>query len=414
MLPIGQFAVFGVTTDCIMQDEHDPYPLDPEEAHIVLEELVDEFPGIEAAVLSGLTRTEFYVAFDGPLDAIGEYLATRYFQFDKVPRTESMRYSYDGLDAVTQLCGVATGIAELPGHPFYAGLVADGLDRAEDLGCSGPTMRSVFELALRNADEASAIMDDLERSRPVGVHLAALLLRRAVEEFPHRPMRILLVGADEESRRVALDLALCEAGTIQVIDPNLLEAKKLASACLGNALPWAALSTELVVADVVVFADDTCGPVPNEFLQRAARLRGVRELCLFDLRSAGSHDVQEGAGLVVVDRVGLLDTVSAEEAIYNAARHQIAFMVNREADVWGRGHETVVLHESLNDFCLENRQYAMQLRPRLIPGAVVSAADVKHVTLHSFRGLLHDCAAWLWDTDIGQPQQLAMSGRTKN
>jgi glutamyl-tRNA reductase len=202
----------------------------------------------EAVCLSTCNRTELYLVDTDPEAA--EARASKALLGDEV---ELYRMTDEA--AALHLFRVAAGLDSLvPGEGEILGQVRD----AYEAGAHGPVLDRLFREALRVGKKVRT--ETAINESPASVSSAAAALAQQV--FGDLSgCRVLLVGAGEVSELAARALAARGATIAAVTSRTQANAETLADAFDARAVPFAALSSELEHADVVVSSTSSTEPI---------------------------------------------------------------------------------------------------------------------------------------------------------
>jgi glutamyl-tRNA reductase len=123
--------------------------------------------------------------------------------------------------------------------------------------------------------------------------VAVEMVRQAVPDFASK--RILMVGAGEMAQLTAQYLRDADAREFVVTTRTLTNARALAEACNGEAVPFAELDEQLVRADIVVTATACPSAILTvQRVRRAQERRNGRTLFLLDLAVPRNIEAEVG------------------------------------------------------------------------------------------------------------------------
>lgn len=280
------------------------------------------FPGAEMVLVSTCNRTELYIA-GVDVDAGRDTLIAHLLSPGSTARVAELgRYFYIKKDsqAAEHLFAVASGLdAMVVGETEILGQVKSALALAEEGGCAGKTIRTLFQNAFKTAKRVHT-ETDLCRGR---VSVSSLAVEFAEKIFDHLPSKtVMIVGAGETAELALKSLIDRGAREILVLNRTHAHGQSLAERCGGRAVPFDLLDDYLARADIVI--SSTSAPhvvVRAAAVQRAVQARKGRPILLIDI--AVPRDIDpEAARLdnVYVYSIDDLQRLAAE----NLARRQDA------------------------------------------------------------------------------------------
>jgi len=248
----------------------------------------------EATIVSTCNRVELYVACDDSNAARG---AIQHFlsEFHGIPRDQLAPhiYSKTGQEAVSHLYRVAAGLDSLVmGEPQILGQVKEAFGVASQLGCTGPLLNKLFPSAFAAGKRVRSETALAEGA--VSVSYAAVELARKI--FGSLKGRaVLVIGAGEMGKLTAVHMQSQGIGRLIITSRTAAHAEALASSIGGNAMPWDALSTSLVDADILITATGASTPIISRAVI-AQTMKARRQRPLFIIDIAVPRDVEGNAG----------------------------------------------------------------------------------------------------------------------
>jgi glutamyl-tRNA reductase len=248
----------------------------------------------EATIISTCNRVELYVGCDEPnaaRAAIHRFLA----EFHGIPGEQLAPhlYSKTGEDAVAHLYRVAAGLDSLVmGEPQILGQVKEAFGVASQLGCTGPLLNKLFHSAFATGKRVRSETALAEGA--VSVSYAAVELARKI--FGNLKGRtVVVIGAGEMGKLTALHMQSQGIGRLIITSRTATHATALAQSIGGSAMPWEALGTTLVEADILITATGASMPIISRALI-AQTMKARRQRPLFIIDIAVPRDVEGDAG----------------------------------------------------------------------------------------------------------------------
>ncbi len=258
----------------------------PQKAEQALARFRQEFPQVEAVVLSTCNRVEFYTAAESPEELLshrqmGEFLA-RFHQLDADQVLEQL-FRRSGQEAVMHLFMVAAGLDSMVvGEPQIRSQVKQAYDLACRCETAGPVTHAVFQAALKAARRVSNETSIHRKRVSVPSVAVAEFAKQIFERFDDK--QVLVIGAGEmaeETLRYATDEG---AKHITVVNRSLDRAEQLARRWQGRARPWDQLLDALTEADMVISTTGATEPIVRlEDFRRIEPQRYQRPLLVLDL-----------------------------------------------------------------------------------------------------------------------------------
>ena len=248
----------------------------------------------EAAIVSTCNRVELYVGCD---DTDPARLAIQQFlsEFHGIPADQLAPHLYSkaGPDAVAHLFRVAAGLDSLVmGEPQILGQVKDAFGVASQMGCTGPLLNKLFHSAFAAGKRVRSETALAEGA--VSVSYAAVELARKI--FGNLKGRtVLVIGAGEMGKLTAVHMQSHGIGRLIITSRTASHATALAQSIGGTAMPWDALQTTLIEADILITATGAATPIISRALI-AQTMKARRQKPLFIIDIAVPRDVEGIAG----------------------------------------------------------------------------------------------------------------------
>jgi glutamyl-tRNA reductase len=228
---------------------------------------------------------------DAARGAIQHFLS----EFHGIPREQLAPhiYSKTGQEAVSHLYRVAAGLDSLVmGEPQILGQVKEAYGVASQLGSTGPLLNKLFHSAFAAGKRVRTETALAEGA--VSVSYAAVELARKI--FGTLKGRtVLVIGAGEMGKLTAVHMQSQGIGRLIITSRTAAHAEALASSIGGNAMPWDALSTSLVDADILITATGASTPIISRAVI-AQTMKARRQRPLFIIDIAVPRDVEGNAG----------------------------------------------------------------------------------------------------------------------
>ncbi len=229
------------------------------------EELLDGLDALHANVPEGLilstcNRTEIYAVGDSA-EAVEERVfdfLTRYHHVDEgaLRRTS---YVHSGRQAVDHIFRVASGLNSMVlGEPQILSQIKDALDIARERESVGPMLQRLTLDAIRIGKRART-ETDIARNRISIAHAAVDLAEQ--ELYGLDELSVTIVGAGKMAALAAKLLRARQVGDITIVNRSLDNAKALAEAVDGIAVPLDALEEAIASSTLVIGAATSDDPI---------------------------------------------------------------------------------------------------------------------------------------------------------
>jgi glutamyl-tRNA reductase len=294
-------------------DVREQLAFSPEGVSTALMLLRNQYPGCEAAILSTCNRVEVLIATeqDHPTEnQIISFLA----QARDLPVRSFKQHLYRLKDeqAVRHLFRVASSLDSMVvGENQIVSQVKAAFAQASEQGTTGRLMNRLFHQAF---SAAKRVHSETEVGRrKVSIPSAAVDVAKSIfSNFADK--HVLIVGAGEMAQLVCQHLRQADARNFTVTSRTLNNARLLAEACDGSAVPYDQLDEQLANADIVVTA--TRCPKPIITPQRIGDIqkrRRRRPMFLIDLAVPRNIDPSVGElGSVYLYDIDELGRIVAE------------------------------------------------------------------------------------------------------
>ncbi len=268
----------------------------------------------EALIVATCNRVEVYVATADPDGARARVRE----ELDRMGGSELRGYLYEhlGLQALEHLFRVACSLDSLVlGEPQILGQLKAAFEGARRVGASRGRLARACAAAFSCAKRVRT-RTAIGRAATSMASASVTLVSRKTGGLSDKT--VLVVGAGEMGRRVALHLAQARVGRLLVTNRTRARAEALASEAGGEARPFDALQALLTEADVVVCS--TASPRPlftRESVGAAGPARRFRPLLMVDL--AVPRDIAPE-----VSRLGWVSTHDVDDLQRFVARNAAA------------------------------------------------------------------------------------------
>jgi len=275
--------------------------------------LRNQYPGCEAAILSTCNRVEILIATeqDHPTERdIISFLA----QARDLPVHCFKQHLYRLQDeqAVRHLFRVASSLDSMVvGENQIIGQAKAAFAQASEQGTTGRLLNRLFHQAF---SAAKRVHSETEVGRrKVSVPSVAVDVAQSI--FSHfADKHVLVVGAGEMAQLVCQHLRQADARNFTVTSRTLNNARVLAEACDGSAVPYDQLDEQLANADIVVTATRCPKPIfTPERIGAIQKKRRRRPMFLIDLAVPRNVDPSVGElGSVYVYDIDELGRIVSE------------------------------------------------------------------------------------------------------
>lgn len=214
----------------------------------------------EGLILSTCNRTEIYAVGTSVDQVEAEVFGflTRYHHVDEGALRQSS-YVHSGQQAVDHLFRVASGLNSMVlGEPQILSQIKDALEIAREKEAVGPMLQRLALDALRIGKRART-ETDIARNRVSIAHAAIELAEQ--ELYGLDELSVTIVGAGKMASLAAKLLRARNVSEISIVNRSLDNAKELAEAVDGIALPLDALEDAIASSTLVIGAAAADEPI---------------------------------------------------------------------------------------------------------------------------------------------------------
>lgn len=214
----------------------------------------------EGMILSTCNRTEIYAVGDSAEAVESEVLGflTRYHHVDESTLRKTS-YVHSGQKAVDHMFRVASGLNSMVlGEPQILSQIRDALDLARERDTVGPMLQRLALDALRIGKRART-ETDIARNRVSIAHAAIELAEQ--ELYGLDELSVTIVGAGKMATLAAKLLRARGVSEISIVNRSLENAKALAEAVDGIALPMDELGDAIASSTLVIGAAAADEPI---------------------------------------------------------------------------------------------------------------------------------------------------------
>jgi len=255
-----------------------------EQIPAALQRFNEQFPAIEAAILSTCNRSELYLARlahgEPQLPGILQFL--QQWHGVDASQIESHMYYYQQEQAIEHLFKVAGSLDSMViGESQILGQVNRALQLAVNAGTAGTYLNQLFQQAL-------AVGKRIRTDTPIGRgrfsigSVAADFARMIFESLEDKS--IAIVGAGEMGQLTLRHLTRHGCGRLLICNRTPQRARQLADKLAGQVVPFEQLDGLLADSDVVITCMGADRPVITaEHVRGALRRRGYRTMFLLDI-----------------------------------------------------------------------------------------------------------------------------------
>lgn len=263
----------------------------------------NQFPKAEAAIISTCNRVEILIAADGEVPSLADVVSF-IAQSRDLPVNDFRTYLYQlsGEQACRHFFRVASGLDSMVlGENQIVSQIKNAYTQASEQGTTGRVLNRLFHHAFEVSKRVRT--DTQIGAGKLSISSVAVdVAKRIFDDFSTK--QTLVVGAGEMAQLVCQYLREADAKRFVVTTRTLQNARALAEACQGEAVPYDQLDEQLIHADIVITA--TACPMPfitAERIREAQKHRRGRLLFLIDL--AVPRNVDPSCGKL--DQVYVID-----------------------------------------------------------------------------------------------------------
>ena len=272
---------FGINHKTAPVDIREKVAFAPEKLSIALQELTQQTPIYEAAILSTCNRTELYCGLeDDDLQALIEWFSR--FHNLSADDVKPYIYAHTDIEAVQHILRVASGLDSLVlGEPQILGQIKDAYSKANDAGTLGQQLNRLFQHTFTVAKQVRT--DTAIGASAVSVAFAAVSLAKQIfsDLSEHTAM---LIGAGETIELVARHLSEQNVSKIIVANRTVERAEVLAKQFNAEAIALADMPERLVDADIIISSTASQLPILGKgAVERALKKRKHRPMFMVDI-----------------------------------------------------------------------------------------------------------------------------------
>ncbi len=256
--------------------------------------LRNQYPGCEAAILSTCNRVEVLTATEQDHPTENEIISFLAQARDlPVPSFKQHLYRLKDEQAVRHLFRVASSLDSMVvGENQIVSQVKAAFAQASEQGTTGRLLNRLFHQAFTAAKRVHSETE--VGRRKVSVPSVAVDVAKSIfSNFADK--HVLIVGAGEMAQLVCQHLRQADARNFTVTSRTLNNARVLAEACDGSAVPYDQLDEQLANADIVVTATRCPKPIITpERIEAIQKKRRRRPMFLIDLAVPRNVDPTAG------------------------------------------------------------------------------------------------------------------------
>jgi glutamyl-tRNA reductase len=256
-----------------------------EQARSALRRFREEFPQMEAALLSTCNRVEFYTGSEHADCPAGPQLADflgRFHGLEPAVILQHLRLRAGG-EAVKHLFTVSASLDSMVvGEPQILSQVKLAYQLATEEGSTGPLLHAAFQGALKAAKRVAGETTIQQRRVSIPSVAVADFAQQIFERFDDK--HTLVIGAGEMAEETLRYLKDQGARDVSVVNRSPERASELAGRWGGRTRPWDDLLAAIAEADLVISTTGAEESIVTleQFLTVEPRRRG-RPLFILDL-----------------------------------------------------------------------------------------------------------------------------------
>jgi glutamyl-tRNA reductase len=397
---------FGINHKTAPVEIREKVAFAPEKLPKALQELTQQTPINEVAILSTCNRTELYCGLDEDnLQTLIDWFS--HYHHLSADAVKPYIYTHTDVEAVQHILRVASGLDSLVlGEPQILGQIKDAYSLANEAGTLGQQLNRLFQHTFAVAKQVRT--DTAIGASAVSVAFAAVSLAKQIftDLSEHTA---LLIGAGETIELVARHLSDQKVRKIIVANRTVERAQVLARQFGAEAIALSDMPDRLVEADIIISSTASQLPILGKgAVERALKKRKHRPMFMVDI--AVPRDIEPEVSefndvyLYTVD--DLQDVIeenlkSRQEAAEQA--EEIILLQTEHFMGWLRSLDAV-------DAIVQYRSQAEQLRDEALVQAqrqLASGKDANEVMAELARTLTNK----LIHTPSSQMKQAAHEGR---
>jgi glutamyl-tRNA reductase len=341
----------------------------------------------EVTILSTCNRLEIYAVTDNPQATTSTIMAFLTESLSPDVNLQSHLYYVTDDGVIKHLLRVAAGLESLVlGESQILGQVVLALQTAHNARTSGPILSKLFTAAI-HAGKRSRTETGISRYTLSISHTAAAFIEQT-RNIDLAETNILIIGAGEMGQQAAQALKMRGATTITLMNRTHARAMQIAKRLGIHELPWEALPSALVQADVVIAAASVVSPIINkDLLSTVLQSRNKRPLLLVDIGVPRNiaHEVNELDEIQLHD-IDHLQTIVDRHREHRQAEAQKAHAIIQEEYLafvhWLNTREIVPLITALHQNTEALAQAEVERTLRRLPNLTAQEQDAVYELAH--------------------------------
>jgi glutamyl-tRNA reductase len=280
----------------------------------------NQFPQCECSILSTCNRVEVLVASDAGRPTIADVVSFL-AQARDLPADQFRPYLYQLTDerACRHFFRVASGLDSMVlGESQIVSQIKQSYAIASEQGTTGRVLNRMFHHAFSVSKRVRS-ETEIGAGKVSVPSVAVEVAKRIFDDFTTK--QVLVVGAGEMAQLVCEYLREADARKFVVTTRTLSNAKALAEACAGTAVPFDQLDEQLIAADIVIAA--TACPTPfltASRIREAQHRRHGRLLFLIDLAVPRNVEPETAS----IDQVYVHDIDALGRIVAENQQHRIS------------------------------------------------------------------------------------------
>jgi glutamyl-tRNA reductase len=257
----------------------------PEQTRVALFRLRQDYPSLQAVLLSTCNRVELYTATENGGAPTPRQLAEFFANFHQIDPNEVIEHLYDrdGRESVRHLFLVASSLDSMVvGEPQITSQVKMAYQLATEQKAAGPLIHAMFQAAAKVARRVANETAIHERRVSIPSVAVGDFAKQIFQRFDDK--KTLVIGAGEMAEETLCYLRDEGVREITVVNRNAQRGFELAERHHGRAVDWLRLLDELAGADVVVSTTGASQPIVTlDQFQSIEPVRQGRTLFVLDL-----------------------------------------------------------------------------------------------------------------------------------
>ena len=257
----------------------------PEQTCSALEQLQQQFPKVEAVLLSTCNRMELYTATENAAVPTRRQVAEFLARFHGLEPGEVLEHLTERADeeAIEHLFTVASSLDSMVlGEPQISSQVKQAYQAATQQNTAGPLLHAAFQAALKVARRVAGETQIHQRRVSIPSVAVADFAQQIFERFDDK--KTLVIGAGEMAEETLQYLRDQGVRDVTVANRSARRAAELARRWRGRAVDWDRLLEALTAADLVISTTGADEPVVTlEAFGPVEAARYERPLFILDL-----------------------------------------------------------------------------------------------------------------------------------